>query len=110
MSAHDLALWQASHPNGVPLARFRAMRSLNSPLCGSLWHAVHVRSSNLKGRILSVRPAAPSLWQSTHVTAACAPVNAKRVLRCLAIVNVERWKSTTVWQASHLLLYGAAAN
>src|SRR5882757_2074068 len=110
MSAQDLAVWQASQPNGVPFARFSVMRSLNSPLWGSLWHAVHVLSSNLNGRILSLRLAAPSLWQSTQATAACAPDKANRVLRCLAMVNVERWKSITVWQISHLLLYGAAAN
>jgi len=30
-SAHDLTLWQASHPCGVPRRGVRAMRSLNSP-------------------------------------------------------------------------------
>ena len=76
------------------------MRSLNSPLWGSMWQAVQVLSSKWNGRILSVLPPRPALWHSAQATATWAPVSTKRVFLCLAMVNVERWKSFTVWQSS----------
>ena len=48
MSIQDLVLWHASQPSAVPSARFCAMRSLNSPLWGSVWQAVHVLSVEME--------------------------------------------------------------
>src|SRR5207245_10028567 len=60
--------------------------------------------------ILSFLPAAPTLWHSAQVTAACAPVSGNLVFLCLAMVNRERCQSATVWQPSPRLSKGAFAN
>ena len=109
-SFHLAVVWQASQPAAVPSARLDAMRSRNCPLCGSVWHAAQLRSSKWKGMTLSAAWVMPTLWQSLHGTAMCAPVSGNLVSLCFAIVNRTRWKSWTVWQASQRLLKGAAAN
>src|SRR5207249_10725181 len=60
--------------------------------------------------ILSFLPAAPTLWHSAQVTAACAPVSGNLVFLCLAMVNRERCQSASVWQPSQRFSKGAFAN
>src|SRR5579883_3154727 len=63
----------------------------------------------LEGKNL-VRPPPRSHLVAIRTRNGHVPASANRVLRCFAIVNVERWKSSTVWHSSQRLLYGAAAN